>query len=42
MLKDTTAFAFAMAFAYAMTLAHAMAKTITHAYAQEKRMLSGG
>ena len=36
MLKYTTACA------YAMALAHAMAKAITHAYAQEKRMLSGG
>lgn len=36
MLKGTTTFA------YAMALARAMVKAITHAYSQEKRMLSGG
>lgn len=36
MLKYTTAFVYVTAFA------RAMAKAITHAYAQEKRMLPGG
>ena len=42
MLKDTTSFVYVTAFARAMALARAMAKAITHAYAQEKRMLPGG